>query len=138
MTNFAGTCSSKLQSQTTVGVPGPSDRQLAIAVMLGQHKSAGTKWNDAKLTYVGTTDTVQGQGDQRGYFHNVHTDGDTSYGTFEAKVTTSDMSTTVEGTWRFTGGTGAFAKLSGSGVFKAQMTSATNSEMAWSGAYELA
>jgi hypothetical protein len=66
----------------------------------------------------------------------VHTNGDTSFGTFEAKVSMTDAPT-VEGTWRFTGGTGSLAKLSGGGPFKAQMTSPTDSEMTWSGSYEL-
>jgi len=88
------------------------------------------------MTYVGTTDSVEGNGEQRGYFQNVHTNGDTSFGTFEAKVMMADA-LTVEGTWRFAGGTGSLAKLSGSGVFKAQMKSATDSEMTWSGSYEL-
>jgi hypothetical protein len=136
MPEFSGTCSSKLQSQTAVNVPGPTDRQLAIAVMLGQHKCAVPQWNDAKLTYVGTTDSVGGQGEQRGYFHNIHTNGDTSYGTFDAKLTMSDAPT-VEGAWRFAGGTGSMARLSGGGVFKAQMTSPVDSEMTWSGAYDL-
>ena len=136
MPEFSGTCSSKLQSQSTAGVPGAEGRQLALAVMLGQHKCAVPQWNDAKMTYVGTTDSVGEQGEQRGYFHNAHTNGDTSFGTFEAKVTMSDVPT-VEGNWRFTGGTGSLAKLSGGGPFKAQMTSPNDSEMAWSGAYDL-
>jgi len=43
---------------------------------------------------------------------------------------------TVEGTWTFAGGTGSLSKLKGGGVFKAQMTSPTDSEMTWSGSYE--
>ena len=105
MTDFSGTCSSKVQSQTMASVPGAADRQMGLAVMLGQHKSAEQKWNDAKLTYVGTTDLVDGKGEQRGHFHNAHTNGDTSFGTFEARVsTTPDATMTVEGTWTFAGG----------------------------------
>ncbi len=136
MPEFSGTCSSRLQSQTTADVPGAEGRQLALAVMLGQHKCAVPQWNDAKMTYVGATDSVGDQGEQRGYFHNTHTNGDTSFGTFEAKVTMSDVPT-VEGNWRFTGGTGSLAKLSGGGPFKARMTSPNDSEMDWSGAYNL-
>jgi len=60
MTDFSGTCSSKVQSQTMASVPGAAGRQMGLAVMLGQHKSTEQKWNDAKLTYVGTTDLVDG------------------------------------------------------------------------------
>jgi len=136
MPTFNGTCSSKVQSQTTMEVPGPINRQVGLSMMLGKHKCAVPQWNDARMTYVGTTDSVDGSGEQRGYFQNAHTNGDTSFGSFEAKLRMADVPT-VEGTWRFTGGTGSLAKLSGSGVFKAQMTSATDSEMTWSGSYEL-
>src|ERR1700753_3846186 len=104
MTDFSGTCSSKLQSQTMARVPGGADHQMGLAVMLGQHKSSEQRWNGAKMTYVGTTDVVDGKGEQRGHFHNAHTNGETSFGTFEAKITTSsDGAMTVEGSWRFSG-----------------------------------
>jgi hypothetical protein len=136
MPTFSGTCSSKVSSQTTVGVPGPLDRQLALAVLLGRHKSTDPKWMDARFTLAGTTDVVQGRGEQRGYFHNARTNGDTSHGTFEAKVTTALNATmTVAGTWRFVGGTGTLANLSGGGIFTVQMATPTDSEMTWSGSY---
>ena len=138
MTEFSGTCSSKLQSQTMAIVPGSSDHQMGLTVMLGQHKCTEQRWNDAKLTYVGSTDVVNGKGEQRGHFHNVHTSGETSFGTFDARVSTgADAAMIVEGEWHFSGGTGSLSKLKGSGVFKAQMTSPTDSEMTWSGSYEI-
>jgi len=106
--------------------------------MLGQHQSANPKWNDAKMTYVGSTDLVDGKGEQRGHYYNVHPNGDTSFGMFDAKVSTgADAAMTVEGEWRFTGGTGSLSKLQGRGVFKAKMTSPSDSEMTWSGSYEI-
>jgi hypothetical protein len=77
------------------------------------------------------------EGEQRGHFYNAHTNGAISYGTFDAKVSTGpDATMTVEGEWRFTGGTGSLSQLKGSGIFKAHMTSPTSSEMTWSGSYE--
>ena len=138
MPDFSGTCSSKLQSQTIASVPGAADHQMGLAVMLGQHKSAEQKWNDAKMTYVGFTDLADGKGEQRGHFHNTHTNGDTSFGTFDAKVSTGqDAAMIVEGEWRFAGGTGSLSRLKGGGVFRAQMTSPSDSEMTWSGSYEV-
>ena len=61
MTDFSGTCSSKLQSQTMASVPSSSDHQMGLSVMLGQHKSTEQRWNDAKMTYVGSTDLVDGK-----------------------------------------------------------------------------
>src|SRR3984885_12944054 len=85
MTDFSGSASSKVQSQTVVGVPGQDDRQLAMAVLAGVHTTSDQKFDKAKIIYVGTAETVNGDGEQRGYFHNVHPNGDTSHGTFEAK-----------------------------------------------------
>lgn len=137
MTDITGTCSSKVVTQTMIGVPG-QDRQVGIAMIAGQHTSRGTPWDGAKLTYVGTSDIAGGSGGtQRGYFHNVHTDGAVSEGTFEAKATMPKGVPTVEGTWTLTGGSGSLAGVRGGGAFKAQMTSPTDSEMAWSGSFQL-
>jgi hypothetical protein len=137
MTDFSGSASSKVQSQTVVGVPGQDDRQLAMAVLAGAHTTSDQKFDKAKITYVGTAETVNGDGEQRGYFHNVHPNGDTSHGTFEAKVKTAGTAVTLDGTWTFAGGTGSLSGLKGSGVFKSEMTSPTTSEMKWSGKYEI-
>ena len=66
---------------------------------------------DSKITYWGTADLIAGNGPQRGYFVNEHSDGDRDFGTFEGRIATSDGQVTIEGAWIFTGGTG---KLEGS------------------------
>jgi hypothetical protein len=66
-----------------------------------------------------------------------HPNGDVDYGTFEAKLTMSEAEPTMTGTWRFTGGTGKFAKITGNGVFNGKQPSLTDSEMTWSGSYSL-
>ena len=137
MTGITGNCSSKIQSQTMVAVQGAADHQVGITVMVGKHTCADPKWNDARMTYVGTADVIGGKGEQRGYFHNAHPNGDTSHGTFQAKVLTTDKTMTLEGTWLLSEGTGTLTNVKGGGPFKAQMTSPTDSEMTWSGSYEL-
>ena len=67
------------------------------------------------LTVWGTADTVAGNGEQRGYFKNEHSNGDVDHGTFEAKLTMSGNEATLSGTWRFSGGTGKFAKITVTG-----------------------
>ena len=81
---------------------------------------------------------MNGDGEQRGYFQNVHPNGDTSHGTFEAKVKTAGAAVTLDGKWQFAGGTGTLSGLRGYGVFKSEMTSPATSEMTWSGTYEIA
>jgi hypothetical protein len=137
MTDITGSCSSKLQSQTMVSVLGSDDHQVGLTVMLGKHRSPDPKWNGATMTYVGTSDIFGANGEQTGYFYNSHPNGDMSQGRFVAKVSIADGVMAVEGTWTLTAGAGTLATVSGGGLFSAKMTSATDSEMSWSGKYEL-
>src|SRR3954451_17265757 len=111
MPDVSGTCSSTIISNTVVGVPGSADHQLSVSVVAGQHTSAGSPWDGARLTYVGTADLTGGTGRQRGYFHNIHTDGAVSEGTFEADVTAPSGMVIVDGTWTLTGGSGSLTGI---------------------------
>jgi hypothetical protein len=44
---------------------------------------------------------------------------------------------TGTGAWRFTGGTGKFSHITGGGVATVKQTSPTESEMEWSGSYNI-
>ena len=57
--------------------------------------------------------------------------------TFEARITTAGGAVSQEGTWKFFGGTGAFSRITGSGTFKGVMTSPTEVDTKWEGAYQL-
>ena len=80
---------------------------------------------------------IAGIGPQRGYFVNEHADGDRDFGTFEGKIVTAGGEVTIEGIWKYTGGTGNFQGLTGGGTYKGRMTSATEVENTWEGTYEL-
>jgi hypothetical protein len=94
-------------------------------------------WNGATVSYTGMADLVSGSGTQTGYYVNQHPNGDTDYGTFEARITTAGSAVTLEGTWKSTGGTGAFAGITGSGTYKGVMASPAEVETKWEGAYQL-
>ena len=67
------------------------------------------------MTYWGTADLIAGNGPQRGYFVNEHSDGDRDFGTFEGRIATSEGHVTIEGVWIFTGCTTAeYDSLGGS------------------------
>jgi hypothetical protein len=86
---------------------------------------------------LGISDTVAGNGSQRGHFLNERPDGSRNWGTFDGKVTTSDNKTTVEGMWQFSDGTGLFAGIKGQGTYKTRLTSPTDVQCTWDGRYEL-
>ena len=69
-----------------------------------------------------------GNGEQRGCFRNEHTKGDVDHGTFEASITMSGTEVIIAGTWRFSGGTGTFARVTGNGVFNGKQTSPTETK----------
>jgi hypothetical protein len=137
MTNLTGSFSGHLKSQSAVVVPDQSGHDLSLAEVVGTQKSADPNWNNASITYVATTDLVDGKGTQRGYFLNTRADGDRDWGTFEGRVTTVNGLLTVEGTYQETGGTGKFKAITGNGTFKTRMTSPRDVEATYQGTYQL-
>lgn len=138
MQQIKGSFSGRANWQTTILQNETPRHELMIAQIGGVQKSSDALWNDSRITYWGIGETISGNGTQRGYFINKHTDGATDRGTFEAQVTTTGSHTTLEGTFTFAGGTGRFNGMSGGGKFRSRLTSPTEVECTWEGAYELA
>jgi hypothetical protein len=108
MPAVSGSFSGKVKVQTALALSDQSNHELNLAEIGGTQKSSDENWNNAAITYWGTTDVVDGKGTQSGYFTHVHGEGDRDWGTFEGKVATSGAEMTVEGTWQYTGGSGRF------------------------------
>jgi hypothetical protein len=138
MPDCSGSFSGGATSQTTISLPDVSNHDLSLLEVRGVQKSTDHNWDNAKITYWGTADLIAGNGPQRGYFVNEHADGDRDFGTFEGKIVTTGVEATIEGTWKYTGGTGNFQGLTGGGSYKGRMTSPTEVENTWEGTYELA
>jgi hypothetical protein len=138
MAAISGSFAGKARLQTAVALSDSPNHELNLIEVTGPQKSADTKWNDSRVTYWGMADLVAGVGPQRGYFVNDHADGDRDWGIFEGKITTSGEQVTLEGTWKFTGGTGKFNGLIGMGSYKGRMTSPSEVDMNWTGEYQLA
>jgi len=138
MPSITGSFSGKITKQSAMQLTDQPNHDLSIAEVSGTQKSADALWNDSKMTYWGITDVVNGEGTQRGYYHNVHADKGRDWGTFEGKVTSAGGAVSVEGTWKFTGGDGEYRGITGGGKFKTVMKSETDLECSWDGSYELA
>jgi hypothetical protein len=137
MPDLSGTFSGRATSQSTIALYDGSNHELNLLEVRGVQKSPDEKWNNSKITYCGTADLIAGNGQQRGYFVNEHSNGDSDFGTFEGRIATSGGQTTIEGNWRFTGGTGNFAGLTGAGSYKGRMTSPVEVENTWEGTYQI-
>jgi hypothetical protein len=138
MPPVSGTFSGKITKQSAMSLADQPNHEMNIAEVSGTQRSADPLWNNAKITYWGVTDLLDGKGSQRGYFHTAHADKGRNYGTFEGKAIVASSGMTVEGTYKFTGGDGEYRGLTGSGKFKTVMKSETEIECSWEGNYELA
>jgi hypothetical protein len=138
MPSITGSFSGKLSKQSSLSLTDKPNHELVIAEVNGTQRSPDQLWNNSSITYWGVTDVVDGNGTQKGYFNNVHTDGGRDFGTFEGKVSASGGSLTVEGTFKFSGGDGQYRGISGGGTFKTVSKSETEVEATWQGQYELA
>jgi hypothetical protein len=138
MPNFSGSFSGRAISQTVVSLEDIPNHELHLATITGLQKSSDEHWKDSRITYWGVSDLVAGNGSQRGYFVNVHPNGDRDIGTFEGKVVTIGTQVTIEGTWKYVDGSGVFKGITGGGTYKGRMTSPTEVENGWEGKYELA
>ena len=138
MPNFSGSFTGQITTQTAIRLTDQPNHDLSVAEVHGTQKSSDARWNGGAITYWGVTDLQDGKGTQTGYFSTQHGDNGRDFGTFEGKVTTAGGQMVVEGSWKFTGGAGEFKGLSGGGTFKTKLTSPTDLECSWQGAYELA
>jgi hypothetical protein len=138
MNEFAGSFSGHARVLTVLSLTDVPGHELQTVEIVGPQSSTDQNWNTARVTYWGVSDTVAGNGSQRGHFLNEHPDGSRNWGTFEGKVTTSDNKTTVEGMWQFSDGTGLFAGIKGQGTYTTRLISPTDVQCTWEGRYELA
>jgi hypothetical protein len=76
---------------------------------------------------------VAGTGPHRGMFVDVHEDGSQTFGTYEGSQKTvvnndGSWSATWEGTYKYTGGTGRFKAIKGSGTYRGKASSSGDFE----------
>jgi len=138
MPNISGSFSGRATSKTTISLPDIPDHAMNLMEVTGLQKSSDEKWNEARITYWGAADLIAGNGPQRGYFVNEHPDGDRDFGTFEGKIATAGGQVTIEGNWKYAGGTGKFKGITGGGTYKGRATSPVELENSWEGTYQLA
>jgi hypothetical protein len=138
MPDLSGAFSGKATSQSTISLHDVSNHDLNLMEVRGVQKSTDDNWNHAMITYWGTADLIDGNGQQVGYFVNEHADGDRDFGTFEGRIVTSGGQVSIEGTWKYTGGTGNFQGITGGGTYQGRMTSPGEFENSWEGTYQIA
>jgi hypothetical protein len=137
-TQITGTFSGKITTQAVASLFHEDNRALTLVVVAGPQTSPDPLYNGARITYWGTSDLQNGNGPQKGHWCNEHTDGDRDWGTFEGRIITSGQQVSMEGTFKFTGGTGKFKDITGGGKYKGHFPSITDVVNNWEGEYPLA
>ncbi|MBI4166482.1 MAG: hypothetical protein HY508_12185 [Acidobacteria bacterium] len=138
MAKITGSFSGRVKAQTNFALSDATNHDLGIVEVSGPQTTSDPLWSDTTITYWGTADLVAGNGPQRGYWINQHANGDTDWGTFEGKITTSGGQTTMAGTYKWMGGTGKLKGISGGGKYKGRFPSAVEVVNDWEGEYQIA
>ncbi len=137
-TKITGSFSGKIRTQAAAALFHDDNHALTLVEVVGTQKSPDPLWNGAQITYWGTGDLVNGNGPQKGYWCNERAGGERDWGTFEGKITTSGQQVSMEGTFKFTGGTGKFKGITGGGKYKGDFPSVMDVVNEWDGEYTLA
>jgi hypothetical protein len=137
MAKISGKFSGNVNWQTVVPLPHDPGHIVSLGEVSGPQDTDDPKWQDVSIQYWGAADLVNGSGKQSGHWVNNHANGDKDFGTFEGQITTSGGQTIMEGTWKYTGGTGQFANIHGGGTYKGHLPTPDQIENTWEGEYEL-
>jgi len=137
MPKISGHFSGRPSLQTQLSLTDTPGHELSLAHITGPNAVNDENWKNVNVYYWVTSDLINGNGQQRGYFLNQHPNGDCDCGTSESRVTNHNGQVTFEGTWRYTHGQGQFAGITGGGTFRGRMISPTDMEITWEGNYQL-
>jgi hypothetical protein len=128
-------------SQTTLFPGDVPDHAMSLTTRLDVWHSSDPEWNDVRVTGFFFADYSGMTGANRGHEFVDHPGGDRTFDAFEGVshgVMKPDgtWEATFEGTWRFTGGTGRYAGITGGGTFRGTRT-ASWADYQWECEYEV-
>ena len=119
----------------------PKHALVVLAIYRATTTSPDPDINGTDLISYLQADEVAGTGPQRGYYVRHYKNGDIDYGTLEGTLKTTNKedgsweTTTWEGTFKVTGGTGKFKNIKGSGTYRGKAT-AEGESTDWEGEVE--
>ena len=115
-------------SRSAMAIQDQAGREVGTEVVLGELKFANSPIKIKEEWVHNQFDYVAGTGPHWGFFVDVHENGDQTMGRFEGSTVTKtnpdgSWVTTWQGTHRYTGGTGKFRNVKGSGTYQGKATS---------------
>ena len=124
---FTGNGKSVRLLSLSILYPGDQPKHEVIQLSRLDTQTSSNPDFNAEVVVTSTLDQVAGQGTHAGYRNARHADGDEAYIKFEGTHTTAVKAgglweSSSKGTWQFTGGTGKFKAISGSGTYTGKAT----------------
>jgi hypothetical protein len=136
----AGTMTMTQASVDTMIVGNTEGHTLSVSRSTGTNAATGESklMDGAQAVNVYLSDLVNGNGPHHGYLTLVR-DGNSIFVAWKGTVTTVPGKeaplTSFAGTYHWTGGTGEYAKITGSGTYRGRYTSKTTYTAEWTGQY---
>jgi hypothetical protein len=140
-TKISGKLSATYTQMDSIVVGDEMGHLIGLTVSDGKNVSTGEHafMDGAKVTNMGYSDLIKGNGIQQGYV-KFEKEGGTTFARWEGKVTTvlDTAGTPVsnfKGTFTYVKGTGKFKGIKGSGTYTGGLTSMTEYAVEWQGKY---
>jgi len=140
MKKFTGSAKAIATLSETKLVPGDKPgHEVMLVRRLWSSKTE--EFGESTVNQIIVTDYTLGTGTHRGYDAETLASGEKVFTAYEGRTTTvlkdgTPPSTTFEGRWWYTGGTGKFEGITGSGTYKGQ-ASAAGLAYTFDGEYEI-
>ena len=140
--NISGTGKPIALISETKTIPGDDpNHEFALSTSLHIINSSDPDWNNVQVKHIVVTDYTAGTGIGRGYRIHSHPGGDQTVMAIEGMTKTvmkseSFPDISFEGKWWFTGGTGKFEGITGSGTYWGKVTE-EGVTYDWEGVYEV-
>lgn len=142
-TKIAGKITAAFTDRKDVEVGDVIGHVISFSTSEGTNASAGENafLEGAQVINYSMGDIVKGNGQQRGYI-KISKGEDGAIAKWEHNLVTvmsadEQRSTSFEGKFTYTGGTGIYAGIKGGGTFKGQFTSPTEYVVNWLGEYTM-
>lgn len=142
-TKISGKIAATYAKQDSIIVGDTVAHVLSLATSEGKNVNTGEHafMNDAPIVNMSYANLIQGSGVHHGYIKFVK-NGDVVYAKWEGKVTTVQTaegapSTSFDGVFEYTKGTGKFENIKGKGTYKGEFISKTEYSVEWQADYSI-
>ncbi len=142
MTKVSGSAELTYDKQEAIPVSGVQEHVLIVGEARGTNKNTGSGdfFADADVVNPEIDDIDHGNGTHQGYYMMTK-NGSSATAKWHGQVTSTmgpdnQPRTSFKGTWEYTGGTGEYSGIKGSGTYEGQFLAKDRYAVRWQGEYQ--